>query len=293
MKRRPPLNAIRVFEVSARLGNFSRAAEELAITQGAVSRQIKALEVHLGLELFRRIGRSVALTQEGRDYHSTVRKALEAIDRKSEQLSRRRAREKLTLSTVPSFAAKWIAPRLASWRAVSSNIELRIISSYEHSNFRRDGIDVAVRYGRGPWPGLHSEKLAIEELFPVCSAKYARVQRLHEARDLLLATLLERELTEGWSEWFSAVGISAPRLESSIRMRDATAVIEAAIEGQGVALGNYSLVALDLAAGRLIRPVKGALVSSFAYHFVCLPSSLDREPVARFRKWLADEMQRT
>jgi LysR family transcriptional regulator, glycine cleavage system transcriptional activator len=292
MKMRPPLNAVRVFEASARLSNFSRAAEELSVTQGAVSRQIRSLEAYLGLLLFRRVGRSVSLTQEGRDYYTTVRRALEAIDKKSEQLSRRRARQKLVVSTVPSFATKWLAPRLASWRAAGRDIDLSIVSSYEPADFRRDGVDIAIRYGRGPWPGLHVERLAVEELFPVCSPAFAKKHRLRFAKDLLRVTLLDREMTEGWAEWFDGMGVSLAIPLSTVRMRDAAAAIEAALGGQGVALANSSLVGPDLAAGRLIRPVAGMLVSAFAYHFVCPPTALERSSVRRFRSWIVEEMGR-
>jgi LysR family transcriptional regulator, glycine cleavage system transcriptional activator len=290
MKMRPPLNAVRVFEASARLGTFSRAAEELAVTQGAVSRQIRSLETYLGLLLFRRAGRSVSLTQEGRDYYATVRRALEAIDKKSEQLSRRRARQRLVVSTVPSFATKWLAPRLTSWRDAGPDIDLRVVSSYEPADFRRDGVDVAIRYGRGPWSGLHVERLAVEELFPVCSEDFAKKHRLSIANDLVRVTLLDREMTEGWAEWLDAMGVSLAKPLSTVRMRDAAAAIEAALGGQGVALANSSLVGADLASGRLVRPVAGKIVSAFAYHFVCPPAALERSSVGRFRSWIVEEM---
>ena len=291
MKNLPPLNAVRVFEVSARLGTFSNAAEELGVTQGAVSRQIRLLEDRLGLQLFRRAGRRVILTQEGRDYYTTVRPALEAIDTKSAQLSRKRAHEKLVVSTVPSFATKWLAPRLTSWRAVGPDIDLRIISSYEPTDFRREGVDVAIRYGRGPWAGLHVEKLAVEQLFPVCSRGYAKAHRLRQPKDLVRVMLLDREMTEGWAEWLAATGAPEADPHSIVRMRDAAAALEAALVGQGVALANSSLAAADLASKRLVRPVAGALVSAHAYHFVCPPSALERHAVDAFRKWIVKEMQ--
>ena len=196
------------------------------------------------------------------------------------------------MSTVPSFATKWLAPRLMSWRAAAPDIDLRVVSSYDPANFRRDGVDVAIRYGRGPWAGLHVEKLTVEQLFPVCSPKFAKANRIRRVADLVRTILLEREMTEGWPEWFVATSAPAVSPAGVIRMRDAAAVIEAAIEGQGVALGNTSLVAFDLAAKRLVRPVAGELISAFAYHFVCLPSALERQSVEHFRRWIALEMGR-
>jgi LysR family glycine cleavage system transcriptional activator len=134
--------------------------------------------------------------------------------------------------------------------------------------------------------------LAIEKLFPICSPKFATAHSIREARDLARVVLLEREMIEGWVEWFAASGVMASSLPSIIRMRDATAVIEAAIAGQGVALGNDSLVAFDLYARRLVRLVASELVSAFAYYFVCLPSALERQSVDRFRRWVALEMER-
>ncbi|MBR0682669.1 transcriptional regulator GcvA [Roseomonas eburnea] len=290
MENLPPLNALRVFEAAARLGAFSRAAEELSVTQGAVSRQIRLLEDRLGLELFRRVGRRVHLTQEGRDYHATVRVALEAIAAKTAQLSRRSRRRRLVVSTVPSFAAKWLAPRLASWRAAAPDIDLRVIGAYEPADFARDGVDAAIRYGRGPWPGLHVERLAEEDLFPVCARDFAREHGLRGPADLLRVTLLDREMTEGWAEWFAAQGVTGADPAGLVRLRDASAAIEAALGGQGVALANTSLVIGDLAAGRLIRPVAGSLGSAFAYHFVCPEAALARPPVAAFRRWVVQAM---
>lgn len=290
MENLPPLNALRVFEAAARLGAFSRAAEELAVTQGAVSRQIRLLEDRLGLELFRRAGRRVHLTQEGRDYHATVRVALEAIAAKTAQLSRRSRRRRLVISTVPSFAAKWLAPRLSSWRAAAPDVDLRVIGAYEPADFARDGVDAAIRYGLGPWPGLHVEKLAEEELFPVCTAAFAAEHGLRLSRDLTRVTLLDREMTEGWAEWFAAQGVAGADPPGLVRLRDASASIEAALGGQGVALANTSLVTGDLKAARLIRPVTGSLRSAFAYHFVCPEAALARPPVAAFRRWIVAAM---
>lgn len=292
MDNLPPLNALGVFEACARLGSFSRAAEELAVTQSAVSRQIRLLEDRLGLALFRRAGRRVHLAQEGRDYHGTVRSALETIAAKTRQLSRRQRRGRLVVSTVPSFAAKWLAPRLAEWRAASPGVELQLIGSYEHADFARDGVDVAIRYGRGPWPGLHVERLADEQVFPVCSPAFAETEGLRDPGGLLRVPLFDREMTEGWAEWFAAMGLGAAEPADLVRMRDASAAIEAALGGQGVAMANTSLVAADLAAGRLVRPVPGAIASAFAHHLVCPPTALQREPVAAFRRWIITAMQR-
>jgi len=290
MENLPPLNALRVFEAAARLGTFSAAAVELAVTQGAVSRQIRLLEDRLGLALFRRAGRRVHLTQEGRDYQATVRAALEAIAAKTAQLSRRRRRGRLVVSTVPSFAAKWLAPRLSAWRAVSPDVELQVIGAYEPAAFGRDGVDVAIRFGRGPWPGLHVERLAEEALFPVCSAAFAEREGIRSASDLLRVPLFDREMTEGWTEWFAAMGLKGAQPSALMRLRDASAAIEAALGGQGVALANTSLAAGDIAAGRLVRPVDGAIRSAFAYHVVCPEGALARAPVAAFRDWIVAAM---
>jgi LysR family transcriptional regulator, glycine cleavage system transcriptional activator len=290
MRDLPPLNAVRVFEACARHGNLSRAAVELGISQSAVSRQVQQLEGSLNLQLFRRVGRRVQLTLEGRDYQHTVRQALDMIAAKTRELSRQKRRDVLVVSTLPSFATKWLAPRLRRLCAALQDMELRIVTAYELVDFDRDGIDVAIRFGPGSWPGLYVERLTVEEIFPVCSPELVQAVQLSAPADLLRLPLLHGEVTEGWADWFQLVGLSSASLPIGVRVKDSCTLIEAAIEGQGVTLAQHTLVAADLAAGRLLRPFAPAIRSRHAYHFVCPPAALAWGKAAAFRSWLLAEM---
>lgn len=290
----PPLNSLRVFEACARIGNFTRAAAELGLTQSAVSRQIQLLERSLNLQLFRRNGRRIQLSQEGLDYAQVVRRALGLIATETRRLSRKprhdAPRDTLVVSTVPSFAVKWLAPRLQRFQQANQGLELRILTSYEHTDFARDGVDVAIRYGAGDWQNMHVERLAEEEVFPVCGPNMIADSGLREPADLLAAPLLHGEVTEGWREWFELADVVVARTPDGPRFKDSCALIQAAIDGQGVTLAQGSLVATDLREGRLRRPFSQAIQSRFAFHLVCPPGALRRTKVAAFRDWVSKEM---
>ncbi|MBT5264650.1 MAG: transcriptional regulator GcvA [Rhodospirillaceae bacterium] len=285
----PPLNSLRVFEACARIGNFSRAADELGLSQSAVSRQIQLLESRLNLQLFRRKGRSIHLSQEGQDYQRVVSRALAMIAAETGRLSRRPNTDTLVISTVPSFAVKWLAPRLQRFKQANETIDLRISTSYEHTDFQRDGIDVAVRYGTGGWPDLHVERLTEETLFPVCGPNFMQQNGFEQPEDLLRAPLLHGEISEGWQDWFRVTGIETGALEGP-RFKDSCALIQAAMDGQGVTLAQASLVDGDLRDGRLVRPFMAAIDSRYAYYLVCPPTALQHGKVAAFRSWLVSEM---
>ena len=290
MQDLPPLNSLRVFEACARIGNFTRAAEELGLTQSAVSRQIQLLESRLNLQLFRRKGRRIQLTQEGQSYAQVVRRALELIAKETRRLSRKPRRDTLVVSTVPSFAVKWLAPRLQRFQQANEGLDLRILTSYEHTDFERDGIDVAVRYGAGDWQDMHVQRSAEEEVFPVCGPQFLEREDLRQPVDLLRAPLLHGEVTEGWDDWFELAGVALSAPPEGPRFKDSCALIQAAIDGQGVTLAQGSLVASDLREGRLTRPFPMALQSHYAFYMVCPPKALQKAKVAAFRDWVSAEM---
>ena len=287
----PPLNSLRVFEACARIGNFTRAAEELGLTQSAVSRQIQLLEGRLNLQLFRRKGRRIQLTQEGQSYAQVVRRALELISKETRRLCRKPRRDTLVVSTVPSFAVKWLAPRLQRFQQANEGLDLRILTSYEHTDFERDGIDAAVRYGAGDWPDMHVEQLAQEEVFPVCGPQFLKQEELRQPADLLRAPLLHGEVTEGWDDWFDLAGVAITVAPEGPRFKDSCALIQAAIDGQGVTLAQSSRVAADLREGRLTRPFPMAIHSRHGFYLVCPPKALQKAKVAAFRDWLGAEME--
>src|SRR6185503_5744354 len=205
-KRFPPLSALRPLEAAARLESFSRAAEELHLTHGAVSRQVRALEEHLGTRLFARHGKRVSLTPAGRAFAERIRGALEEIARAADEAGSKRRGERLTVSVLPSFASRWLMPRLIRFMDAHPKVEVNVIASTALANFRNDEIDVAIRFGPGPWPPHDCEMFMEDEYFVVASPKLAAAAKLKNPRDLLKARII-REDRDYRRQWFDAVGI--------------------------------------------------------------------------------------
>jgi LysR family glycine cleavage system transcriptional activator len=289
MRRRlPPLNALRAFEAAARVESFTRAAEELNVTQGAVSQQVKALESSLGVTLFRRERQRLHLTEAGRDYLTVVRDALDRIEVGTERLTQRRGPGMLSVSTSPDFAAKWLVHRLGAFADRHSDIVLRVSATLHHVDFAREDVDVAIRHGDGDWPGLDAVRLATEQLFPVCSpALLAGRKRLVPA-DLLKLPLLRLEESDAWTRWFAAAGVANPVFRGPTLNR-ASMLIDAAVDGQGIALARTTLAAWDVLAGRLVRPVDVSLKLPGAYWIVCPKAAASTPTVATVRRWLLAE----
>ncbi len=264
----PSLRAISAHEAAARLGNFTRAARELNVTQGAVSRQVQELERHLQADLFVRAGPRLRLTETGRAFAESSGQALDILRQAVRRARGGRDRRFVTLSMLPSVATKWLAPRLGRFMAQHEDIDLRVSASRNLVDFEAEGIDAAIRYGKGTWPGLRAELLGRESVFPVCAPAYAESFGMTTPADLLQATLLHADIEEDWAAWFGMAGLSSERIQRGPRLGDDAAIVQAAIDGQGVALGRSRLVADDLAGGRLISPFPGALPASFSYWFV-------------------------
>lgn len=285
----PPLKALRVFEVAGRHQSFTRAAEELFVTHGAVSRQVRQLERFLKTTLFRRAGRQMLLTQEGREYWVVVSKCFAQLATGTERLATHRQQAVITVSVVPSFAVKWLVPRLPQFEAVRPDVEIHLNSSAELVDFEsNEDVDLAIRYGRGEWPGLHVELLLSDQLFPVCAPELlAKYKDIVQAGELLELPLLHDEWHDTWLEYFRAAGLTTPlkRLPGA-RFGDSSAMIQAAIEGHGVALGRTSLVEADLAAGRLRKVLETTLSSEYAYYLVIPPRSIDHSALSAFRDWI-------
>src|SRR5689334_19797925 len=206
MRRLPPLNALKAFEAAARSQNFTRAAEELRVTQGAISQQVKALEDTLGLKLFTRERQRLALTEAGREYLGVVRDALDRIALGTDRLVQRQRGGVLTISTSPDFAAKWLVHRLGRFAESHPAIDLRVSASMHHVDFAREDVDLAVRHGDGQWPGLHVTRLCSEQLFAVCSP--AMAAKLKRPQDALKLPLLHLDDRSAWTAWLEAAGIS-------------------------------------------------------------------------------------
>jgi LysR family transcriptional regulator, glycine cleavage system transcriptional activator len=291
-ERLPPLIAVRYFEVAARQLSFTKAAQELHVTHSAISHQIKALEEWLGVPLFRRLNRSIVLTEAGQAYVRPVREALEKLGDASRALKSREQAGTLTVSVMPSFAAKFVVPRLGSFRRAHPDIDVRISASERLVDFAREDVDAAVRYGRGNWAGLRIDRLVRENLFPVCSPKLRRGPiPLKTPADLLNHNLLhDSDWPESmWTRWLAAAGVKADQLKPALSFNYSSLMIQAAIDGLGVALAQEALVRDDLATGRLVRPFDIDMPSDYAYYVVSPEATAERPKVAAFRNWLLTE----
>jgi LysR family glycine cleavage system transcriptional activator len=289
LRRLPPLNAVKTFEAAARSESFARAAEELRVTPAAVSQQVKALEATLGLKLFTRERQRLAITEAGREYLSVVRDALDRIALGTERLVGRRKAGVLTVSASPDFAAKWLVHRLGRLAESRPDLDLRVSAAMHQVDFAGEDVDVAIRHGDGAWPGLDAVRLCSERLFPVCSPKLVSGRtRVATAADLLRFPLLRLGDWSTWMRWFEAAGVSDPAPRGPVLNR-ASMLIDAAVDGQGVALARTALAAADLINGRLIRPIDVSLPMASTYWVVC-PKVTSRTPkIAAFREWLLAE----
>lgn len=297
----PGTRTLRVFDAAARRLNFSRAAQELALTPAAISHQIKELEDRLGFVLFDRTSRTVRLTEAGAIFHQSCAEALEVLRVgavRAQKLARGLEQLRITLDAV--FASKWMVPKLDRFRAAWPDVDLRFDIAFELRDFTHDDIDVAIRFGTGTYPGLVSHRLFDNVIIPVCSPRLLTAPLpLGEPRDLLRHTLVhiewEREGVSwpNWRMWMKAAGVDGFDGTNCVLFKESSHVIQAAIEGNVVALCDFSMVANDLSAGRLVRPFElGIKVSEeFAYHLV-YPAELsnDRRIVA-FRDWVLEEVR--
>jgi LysR family glycine cleavage system transcriptional activator len=289
-RRLPPLNALKAFEAAARHESFTRAAEELCVTQGAVSHQVKALETELGLKLFNRERQRLVITEAGRAYLVVVRDAFDRIAGGTERLLQRQSGGALTVSTSPNFAAKWLVHRLGRFAEAHPEIDLRVSASLHHVDFAREDIDLAVRHGDGAAPGLHVTRLCAEELFPVCSPKLLDGRSPQRTlSDLKRFTLLHVNDRQGWSQWLDFAGMPGVDASRGPVLSQASMAIDAAVDGQGIALARTALAAWDLIGGRLVRPFAVAMPASYAYWIVCSKAVAKLPKIVAFSDWLLAE----
>jgi len=268
----PSLNAVRVFETVAQELNFTRAADRLNVTQGAVSRQIRQLEDEIGVALFRREGRQLALTEAGRQYRDVVESSLAALRQGTARLRHSSGSPRLNLTVLPSFAGRWLIARLQDFQATNPELNIWLGTSYEPIDFERDlEVDAGIRFGRGRWPNVHIVPLVEEQVAPVCTPDLAA-----QLRDT----------------WLDANGVKRAVYEPRLS-NDFSVILRAAVEGQGVAMARDLLVADDLKAGRLVRPFPGSVPSQFNYFFVCSPRRAADPALIGFVDWLRAAMRAT
>jgi len=285
----PSLNGLRAFEASARLMSFTHAAAELNVTQTAISHQIRRLEEQLGTKLFIRRNRALALTREAEEYLPSVRAAFEDLRRATARLLRTEHEGRLTVSTTASLATKWLVSRVAAFQDANPGLEVRITTSDRLVDFRREEVDIAVRYGRGQWPGLRAHWLMAERLFPVCApALLNGAEPLRKPEDLAHHTLLHTSVSrDDWRLWLTAAGLPhAIAARRGLTFDQGFMAIEAAVEGLGVALGRGNLVEADIAAGRLVAPFDTELPQHAGYYVVAPEATADAARIALFRDWL-------
>lgn len=297
MKRRlPPLNALRAFEAAARHGSFAKAAGELAVTPAAVSQQVRLLEADLGVTLFRRLPRGLVVAEAARRALPELGKAFAHLQRAVEGVRGDGLAGSLIVSIIPSFAARWLVPRLGGFIAAYPEIEITVRSELRNVDFARENVDVGVRYGKGSYPGLDSRPLLTEEVFPVCAPSLlAGPKPLRRIDDLRHHTLLhDRQLSNEefslfWSHWLRDAGLSDINGDRGPGFTDSTLMLEMARRGVGVALGRSGLCADDLAEGRLVRPFAVSRPADYAYHVV-VPAGHTADPRVRaFLAWLEEE----
>lgn len=290
-RRLPSLNALRAFEAAARQGSFAKAAEELHVTPAAVSQQIKQLEDYLDVSLFRR-GKILALSDAA---VATLPLITEAFDQLERAVSRLRAgleQGPLVVSAPPVFAARWLVPRLEDFQERHPDIELRLLATRRLVDFALEDVDLAIRFGPGPYPGLRVEHLMPESIVAVSAPSLAA--GISRPEDLLSRTLLEDEWHTGagvfpdWESWLAALGVAPGAPLRIRRFGDVSLAIHAALAGLGVTLAWRSLVADDLASGRLIQLLDHTVPTSMGFHLVTPANRLGLGKVAAFRDWLLE-----
>jgi LysR family transcriptional regulator, glycine cleavage system transcriptional activator len=293
--RLPSLNGLRAFEAAARHLSFTNAAAELNVTQTAISHQIRRLEEELGIRLFVRQNRALALTAEAKDYLPGVRAAFNDLRLATDRLLRKDNEHVLTVSTLASFAAKWLLPRLSSFQEEHPGIDVRITTSTALVDFRNGDVDAAIRYGRGHWPGLRADWLMSDELFPVCSPALLKGSRpLKTPQDLAQHTLLHSSggYDDDWRLWLTAAGLPTDISEQPGLTFDLIFMtVQAAIDGIGVAMGRTTYVEGDIAKGRLVVPFKIALPVDAGFYLVSPEARADSRKLAAFRQWLSGLVQ--
>jgi len=286
-RRLPPLNALRMFEAAARHLSFTRASEELFVTQAAVSHQIKSLEEYLGLKLFRRQNRALFLTEEGQSYFLDIKDTFSSLVDATERLLARGAKGSLTVSLQPSFAIQWLVPRLSKFAELYPDIDVRIKAVDMDDGSLTDDVDVAIYYGRGKWKDLNAEKLHTEYLVPVCSPLLLNgAKPLKTPSDLQFHTLLHDTSRRDWTAWFKQGGITGVNVNQGPIFSHTSMVLQAAVHGQGIALGHSVLAQPEIDAGRLVCPFNDVLVSKNAYYVVCREDQYELGKIVVFRDWM-------
>jgi LysR family glycine cleavage system transcriptional activator len=292
--RLPPLQTLRAFEATGRLLSMTLAAEELHVTHGAVSRHIKTLESHLGVALFQRLTRRIVLTEAGAEFLLAVTRVLGELTKESERLRAHDNVARLKINASVSFANKWLAPRLHRLKALHPELDVHLDVTDTYVDLNDGEVDVAIRYGSGRYPRVLAERILEETVTPVCSPAYrAKMGGLFSVASLAGCTLLhEDRMLANWEQWFALAGVDSDRSGRGPAYSHGSLAIEAAIRGEGVALGRSVIVADDIAAGRLVAPFpQFCLKAERGHDLVYRIGSRDDPKVCALRDWLVDEIR--
>lgn len=291
-RRLPPLTSLRAFEAAGRHLSFTKAAAELTVTQAAISHQVKALEEYLKVALFNRLPRNLELTPAGNALLPVVRNAFDSIAHSAADVSAAADTSDLTVRLAPSFAARWLSPRLDEFRQRYPHIELSLTHSNEPVDFKRQSIDLAVTYGKGDWPDVLSEPVLSLDFFPVCSPKFLQGEHALTSVEMLgHYKLLHDSSYENWSAWVDLAGLTNVDAKRGTVLDDTNVIIRAAIDGLGVALCSSAFIEDHLHSGRLVKPFGPILHVENAYYVVCPQAHLERAEVSAFRDWLISQSE--
>jgi len=291
MDRLPPLNPLRAFEAAGRWQSIRRAAEELGVTPGAVSRQVQSLEAHLGTPLFRREPREMVLTAEGEEYLAVITHHFDGIREATLKLTGRRNVEILRVRAYTTFAVKWLIPRLSSFHEANGDTEVRLTTSIETVDFKRENVDGAIRLGDGKWPGLEVDRLVANQLTPLCSLAFRRRANLKRPSDLVGQPLLHSLVRlDDWRIWLDAAGVAGIDPYAGPKYASSTLAYQAVLQGHGIMMAQKFLFADDLRARRLVQPFSFTLDrGDFTYYFIYPRNRLRNPAFRRFREWLLEQ----
>ena len=287
-RRLPPLNSLKCFEAAGRLLSFTAAARELNVTQAAISHQIKVIEKYLGVALFDRYPRRLALTDPGKSLLPEVTEAFDRVSAAIGALGQESYSNQISVRLGPSFAARWLSPRLKYFWLQYPEIDLCLFHvANAPTDFAREDIDIAVTYGDGSWPGVVADRLLELDFFPVCTPAFLRNDKpLTDIGNLRYYTLLHDADYRCWRDWLALAGVDDVKAESGNIIDDTNVLIQAAVDGQGIALGSSAFVQDLLDSGRLVKPFDIELHNDSAYYVVCPEAHLQNPAVRAFKHWL-------
>ncbi len=297
----PPTSALRALEAAARHLSFTAAAQELNVTQSAISHQIKALEQAWGLPLFERVGRGLRLTPAGKDFAQIAARFIEDLTTTLQRHQNTPLRQSLRISTVQSFATKWLVPRLHDFQVQHPGVDVWISASEDLVDLGRPAgpnrVDAAIRLSQRRFPGLAMTPLLTEQVFPVCSpafiARWGKPRRPEDLRDLPLLLRNQDRGVPTWADWFEHVGLRDIHLDHGIRFLESSLAIQAALDGHGIALARSAHLSDELSRGNLVRLFRIPFVSPLKYFFVCRQDRAREPAIAAFRDWIVGQAQQT